>query len=160
MTILVDTREKDGKNDHIIKYFDAMKVPWKKYKLDFCDYSCMLPKNEELGIPRDLYFDRQIAAERKNSLEEISGCFTESRNRLKTEFALAPKHKVMIIENGSYDAMVNGQYDTKYNNKSFWASIHSFWHEFDLPIVFMPNAQYTGLFLIGYFQYYIRGLFK
>lgn len=154
----MDTREKQ--NDHITKYFDAMKVVWKPQKLDTCDYSAMLPANSELGIPRDLYFTKQIGIERKNSLEEISSCFTESRERLKKEFTLGPENKIMIIENGSYSDMVNGNYTTKYNSKSFWASYHSFWHEFNLPIIFIPDNKLTGLFIIGYLEYYIRNLIK
>lgn len=129
-------------------------------KLDYGDYSFMVPKNEELGIPRDLFFDKECIIERKNSLEEISQCFTESRDRLKKEFALAPDNKIMIIENGSYMDLVKGNYSTKYDSKAFWASFHSFWAEFNLPIIFMPNKFYSGLFIYGYFKYYLRDLFK
>ena len=58
ITILVDTREHDGCNDHILNYLDAKKVPWKKSKLGYGDYSFYIPKNEELNIYRDLYFDK------------------------------------------------------------------------------------------------------
>lgn len=160
MTIICDTREHDGKNDHILNYFDSKKIPWKKRKLDYGDYSFMIPADETLGIPRDLYFDKEIMIERKNSLEEISQCFTESRDRLKKEMSLAPEHKIMIIENGSYVDMVSGNYNTRYEQKSFWASYHSFWHEFNLPIIFMPNKNYTGMFIRGYFQYYLRDKIK
>lgn len=120
----------------------------------------MLPANEELGILRDLWFDRKIIVERKNSLEEISQCFTESRDRLKKELALAPENKILIIEQGSYSDMVNGNYNTRYDQKSFWASYHSFWHEFNLPIIFIPDRNYTGMFIRGYFQYYLRNIIK
>lgn len=154
----MDTREKV--NDHIISYFDSKKIPWKSMKLNFGDYSFMIPADESLGIPRDLYFDKEIMVERKNSLEEISGCFTESRDRLKKEFSGSPDNKIMIIENGSYERMVMGKYNTNYNPKSFWASYHSFWHEFNLPIIFMPDKLYTGLFIAGYFKYYLRNIIK
>lgn len=158
ITIVCDTREQ--KNEHVTSYFDSKKIPWINRKLDACDYSFLLPKNEDLGISRDLWFDKECAIERKNSLEEISGCFTESRERLKKEFIIAPKNKVMIIENASYVDMVCGNYNTKYDSKSFWASYHSFWHEFNLPIMFIPDKKYTGLFIKGYFYYYLRGLLK
>ena len=154
MTILVDTREQE--NSHILKYFDQRDIPYKTMKLDYGDYSFMIPKNDELGIPRDLYFDKHITLERKGSLEELSGNLTKDRDRLKKEFTLAPKNKVMVIENGTYKNMVDGNYDTKYNSKSYWASFHSFWHEYGLPIVFMPDRTYTGLFIRGFFSYYFK----
>ena len=57
MVILVDTREKV--NTHITDYFDKKNIKYKKKALDYGDYSFMLPANESLGIPRDLYFHRQ-----------------------------------------------------------------------------------------------------
>ena len=158
ITIVCDTREQ--KNDHITSYFDSKKIPWITKKLSVGDYSFFLPKNEDLGIIRDLWFDKDCIIERKNSLEEISSCMTESRDRLKKEFALAPDHKVMVIENASYVDMVSGNYDTKYDPKSFWASYHSFWHEFNLPIMFIPDKKFTGMFIRGYFYYYLRELLK
>lgn len=158
ITIVCDTREQ--KNEHVTKFFDSKKIAWTKKKLDTGDYSFFVPKNDELGIPRDLWFDKEICIERKNSLEEISSCLTESRDRLKKEFALAPNNKVMIIENASYVDMVTGNYNTRYDSKSFWASYHSFWHEFNLPIIFIPDNRYTGVFIRGYFQYYLRDKLK
>ena len=161
ITVLVDTREHDEKNDHILQFFDAKSIPWKKMKLDQGDYSFYVPKDEELGIIRDTYFDREIIVERKNSLEEISGNLSSNdRSRIKTELALAPPKKILLIENGSYKDMALGNYKTQYDKKSFLGSIHSFWHEFDLPVVFMPDRNFTGLFIINYFRYYLRGLIK
>ena len=158
MTIICDTREQ--KNEHITNYFDKKNIPWIQRKLDFADYSFYIPQNHDLGIMKDLWFDKECVIERKNSLEEISSCFTESRNNLKEEFTLAPKTKTMIIENASYMDMVYGNYNTDYNPKSFWASYHSFWHEFNLPIIFIPEKKFSGMFIRGYFYYYLRGLIK
>ena len=158
ITIVCDTREQ--KNEHITSYFDSKKIPWISKKLPFGDYTFLIPKNEELGISRDLWFDKVCIIERKNSLDEISSCFTGSRDRLKKEFALAPENKMMIIENASYSDMVLGNYDTKYDAKSFWASYHSFWSEFNLPIMFIPDKKYTGMFIRGHFYYYVRNIIK
>lgn len=160
MTILVDTREKDGKNDHILQYFDAMKVGWKKKKLDYGDYSFYVPKNEELSIPRDLYFDKQIIVERKASLDELCNNVTKERDRLKKELTLAPSNKILIVENNSYHDMVYGNYRSEYSAKSFYGTYHSFWHEFNLPVIFMPDAKLTGCFIIGYFKYFLRNIIK
>lgn len=158
IVILVDTREKV--NDHVLKYFDYKKIPWKTMKLDYMDYSFVVPANEKLGIPRDLYFNKEIAIERKADLDELSGNLTKDRERLKREFTLSPSNKIMIIESASYVDMVKGNYTSSYDAKSFYGTFHSFWHEFNLPIVFIPDKNYTGMFIHGYFYYYLRGLIK
>lgn len=160
MIILVDTREHDGKNDHILNYFDSKNILWKKQKLDYGDYSFMVPQNEELGIPRDIYFDKEIMVERKASLDEFADNATEERNRIKKELAMAPPNKVLLIENGSYEDMINGNYRSKFSAKSYYGTIHSFWHEFNIPVFFMPNNKYSGIFIRGYFQYYLREVIR
>lgn len=156
MVVLVDRREHEGVNQHILDYFDKKGISYKSKSLKYGDYSFYLPKNEELGIVRDMYFDKDIVIERKNSLEELSQNFTTERDRLEKEFALAPKHKVLLIENATYGDVVMGNYKTQYNEKSYWASLHSMWHRYDIPVIFMPDKKFTGCFMRGYFTYYLR----
>lgn len=158
MTILVDTREQ--KNDHLLSYWDEKGIAYKRRALAYCDYSFYVPENPELSIFRDIWFDKEIAVERKNSLEEISGCFTQTRERFEKELTFAPPHKVILIENANYSDIINSNYDTQYNNKSFFGSIHSFWHKYNCPIFFMPENKYSGLFIRGYFEYYLRNYLK
>lgn len=160
MVILIDTREHDGKNTHITDYWDKKNISYKKKKLDFGDYSFMIPKNEDLNIPRDLMFYNKCVIERKASLEELSSNLTKERDRLEKELALAPKTRVMIIEGGSYKDMASGNYNTQYNAKSYWATYHSFWHRYNTPILFMPDRNYTGLFIRGYFTYYLKNYLR
>lgn len=124
MVILIDTREQ--KSDHIISYFDRKNVNYKKKALSYGDYSFMVPKNEALSIPRDLYFDKKVCIERKASLEEISGNLTNGRDRFEKELSLAPETKVLLIENADYGDIATGNYNTQYNKKSFVGSLHSF----------------------------------
>lgn len=158
MVVLVDTREKV--NDHILQYFDKAKVNYKKKALAYGDYSFYIPQNEELSIPRDLYFDSKCVIERKGSLEELSGNLTKERDRLEKELSLAPKTKVIVIENANYSDVVTGNYNTQYNNKSYWASIHSMWHKYDTPIIFLPDNAFTGFFIKGYFTYYLKNYLR
>ncbi len=158
MTILVDTREKN--NQHLLDYWDSKGIPHKKKALSYGDYSFMLPQNENLNIPRDMYFDGEVIVERKGSLEEISGNLTKERDRLEKEFSLAPKIKVLLIEGGTYADIVTGNYNTQYNKKSFWASLHSFWHKYNIPISFMPDNKYSGIFVRGYFEYYLKNYLR
>lgn len=96
MVILVDTRER--KADHILEYFDKKDITYKKKALDYGDYSFMIPANEKLSIPRDLYFTNKVVVERKASLEEVSNNLTKERDRFEKELCLAPKTKVLLLE--------------------------------------------------------------
>ena len=156
MGILVDTREQ--KNDQILEYFDRMGIKYKKKALSCGDYSFFIPKDEELSIARDLYFDKEIMIERKGSLTELSGNFTKGRAELEKEFAMAPSNKTMIVENASYGDLISGKYGTTYSTKSFWATYHTFWHRYGIPIVFLPSQKESGYFIRGYFTYYLRDL--
>jgi len=154
LTILVDTREKE--NTHILELFDKAKIVHKKKALKYGDYSFMIPKNEVLNIPRDMYFDKQIVIERKGSLEELSSNLTNSRDRFEKELSLAPANKALVIENADYEKLIKGDYNTQYNKKSFFASLHKFWFKYNIPFVFMPDSKYTGVFIRGYFEQYLR----
>lgn len=151
--ILVDTREK---KTHITEFFDKKKIAWESKKLDRGDYSIAIPANESLGISKDLYFDKEIVIERKNNLEEISGNLTNGRDRFEKELALAPPNKVLLIENASFGDLVKGNYDTKYNNKSFLASLFTFWHRYGLPVFFVDDPKLTPVYIKMYLEYYIK----
>ena len=91
IVILIDTREQ--KSNHITDYFDRKNIAYKKKALKFGDYSFMLPANESLSIPRDLYFTNSCVIERKASLEEISGNLTNGRDRFENTYATYIKCK-------------------------------------------------------------------
>jgi len=158
ITIIVDTREKD--NGHITEYFDNKKIKYIKKGLDKGDYSFYLPQNDELSIPRDLYFNNQIVIERKGSLEELSGNLSQQRDRFEKELALHKGKMYLLIENANYEDICNGNYKTDYNKKSYLGSLHSFAERYDLSIMFMPNNQYTGLYIWATFHYHLRNLIK
>lgn len=156
MVVLVDTREKN--NQTLLDIWDKKGLKYKKKKLDYGDYSVMIPKNDKLNIPRDIYFDQKIVVERKGSLSEISGNLTNGRDRLEKALALSPVHKVMLIENGSFEDIANGNYDTQYNKKSFLASLFTFQFRYDMPIVYVSEQKYTALYIRMYFEYYLKTL--
>lgn len=158
MVIIIDTRE--NQNSHLIEYWDRKKILYKKKSIKHGDYSFFIPQNEKLNIPRDLYFDNSVVVERKASLEEISNNLTKERDRFEKELCLAPKTKVLLIENANYSDIAIGNYNTQYNKKSFWASIHSFWFKYNIPIFFMPDNKWSGLFIRGYFEYYLKNYMK
>lgn len=158
MTILIDTREQE--NSHITDYFDKAKINYEIRKLDYGDYSVKISKNERLGIPRDLYFDKQVIVERKGSLDELAGNLTKERDRLKKELSLAPKDKVIMIENCSYSDLVEGKYRSQFAVKSFLGSLHSLWFAYNAPFFFVDNKKWSGAFIQGFFTYWLKNYLR
>lgn len=158
MVVIVDTREK--KNDHIIDYFNEHGIHYKKKALEFGDYTFYLPANEELSIPRPIYFENDVIIERKASLEELSANFTTGRTRIEKEFAASKaKKKYLLIENSSYGDLIEGNYNTDYNKRAYWATLHSFNHKYNLEVFFTSN-KYSAVYILGVFQYYLKNLMK
>lgn len=159
IVILVDTREHESKNDHILKWFDDNEIKYKKIKLSGGDYSFYLPANEGLGIFRDHYYEGKISIERKNSVDELIGNFATDRNRIEDEFLRHQGKMILIIEEGTYSDIRNGNYRSKYNSKSAIGTLHSLSIRYDIPFIFL-NKEDTGCFIYCYFYYYLRDLIK
>lgn len=160
LTVTIDTREHEGKHDHIINYFDKREIPWVRQKLNAGDYSMLIPANEDLGIENDLDFSNDIMVERKMGLEELSKNYSSERDRMKAEFNRAPQHKILLVENSKYSDLINGKYNTQFPPKSFWASIFSMWHRYDIPTIFLEDKKYAGQYIYGYLYYYLYNVLK
>ena len=158
IVILIDSREQNNK--WITDFFNKKKISYKINKLDYGDYSFYITKNDELNIPRELYFSNQISIERKMSLEELSGNFSQQRDRFEKEFSLYKGKMHLLIENANYEDICTGNYKTEYNKKSYLGSLHSFANRYNINIMFMPNNQYSGLYIWATFYYYLRNLIK
>lgn len=156
MTILVDTREQ--KNAHILQWFEEKHIPYQKKTLHNGDYSFFLPANPSLHLPADCYFDRSIMVERKGSLEELSGNFTENRDRFEKEMLTYHGKKYLMIEGANYSDVLSGNYQTKMAANAFIASLHSFNHKFDVQFIFLPQKESAGCYLYGTFLYYLKTL--
>lgn len=154
MVILIDTKEK--KNEHIVQALERKNIPYKSMALNYGDYSFYIPKNEKLGIGRDLYFDKEIVIERKANLEELSSNLTHKRDQFEKELALAPKTKCILLESGTYDDLTHGRYDTKYLPKSYLASFHAFWHRYNCPVFMIGNPKNAYVFIKFYFESYLK----
>jgi len=158
IVILIDSREKV--NQHITDYFTANNIKFKEHKLEFGDYSFMVPANEYWQ--QDIYFTNHILIERKNSLEELSGNFSADRLRLENEFAAIYDKKVklyVLIENATLNDMITGNYKTDYNKNAFTGSFLSFQDRYNFVTKFIPNNK-TGFLIHNICRYYFRNLIK
>lgn len=154
IVVLIDSREKV--NGHITEWLNKKNIKYKSQALDFGDYSFMVPAMPELGISRDLYFDKQIVCERKNSLEELSQNLAQSREQFNNEFLRAGDcKKVLVIERGNMEDILTGSYGTKFNSASYFGSLISFQHRYGLNIHFV-GKEYIGQFIYCQFYYFLR----
>lgn len=154
MTILVDTREQE--NRHILEFFNKKKVKFKDKKLDYGDYSFMLPAMPEYGITKPLFFDNEIVVERKGSLTELSGNLTKDRERFEKELIRKKDSKFyLMIEDGSWEDIQSGNYNTQYNPNSFLATLNAYIARYCININFV-SKYYAGTFIYALFNYHLR----
>lgn len=159
IVVVVDTREK--KNQHVTDYFKKHKIDYIEKALQQGDYTFYVPQNEKLGFLRDTWFDKDIIFERKASLEELATNLTTHRTRFEEELATSRAlYKYLIIENSNYSDVVNGNYRSEYNSKSYLGSLHSFSTRYDIQIMFMPEPEYTAVYMYATMQYYLRNILK
>ena len=139
--VIVDSRENE--NSHIIDWLTKKEIAFKVEKLEFGDYSIFIPKNAELGFPQELQLD--YAVERKANLEELSGNLTNDRARIEDELARGRGKIDFIIENGSLDKIMKGDYKTQYDKHSFIATILSFKDRYDVGFNFVEKENSAEL---------------
>ena len=125
LVVLIDTREQ--RNEHIKEFFEKKNINFKIHKLDYGDYSIMIPKNAIEGLERDIYFDRDIVIERKANIDELASNFKEDEVRIKTEMAHINKYNIrsyLFIEDPNYDFNIrSGNYRSNYKPESLYARI-------------------------------------
>lgn len=133
MVILVDSREQQS--ERALKRYSLFSVPYRRQKLDYGDYSAVFQLAGE---------EKQIhaAIERKMNLEELSGCLTHDRERFKNEFKRAAADNAsvyLMVEDASWEAILNGRYKTRFNNKAFTASLVAWIARYDIKPIFCKH---------------------
>lgn len=154
LVILADSREQD--HQHIIDFLTKKKIQTKSKKLDFGDYSFFLPKNEELCINRDIYFDKVIVIERKGSLSELAGNLTADRERFEKELIRKKDSKMhLLIEGGDWLKINQGMYSSEYKPQSFLATLYAYMARYNISIDF-TTKELAGQFIYSTFYYFLR----
>lgn len=156
LTIIVDTREKV--NSHILDYFRKREIPFKFQGMKTGDYSAMIPKNEELGITRDLYLT--AAVERKNGVDELVGNIKD-RTVFENELIRSAKipFVLMVEDLEGYQKILNGNYRSKYDPKALLGSLKTFEARYNFSTVFVsPNT--SGNYIYHHLLYHAREFLK
>lgn len=136
--ILVDNREQPSQR--ATKRYNAFGCPSQRATLNYGDYcyNFTLPNGERAYDPAET-IKPAVVVERKMSLEELSGCFCQSRQRFQHEFERARENgaKVYLLtENASWENLINGKYKTQFNSKAYLASITAFMARYDITPIF------------------------
>ena len=162
LTVIVDSREQN--NDHIINYFTKRKIPYQIMKNDFGDYSCYIPKGTIDRFTTDIYFDRDISIERKNSIDELAGNLRGDAPRLKSELAHLNKYNItyfVFLENMNYyDDLINGNYRSHYDANTLDQRIEKGVLARYNTILVPIDKRYIGRKIINVLRAYVYELFK
>lgn len=158
MVVMIDSREKS--NSHIIQYFEKHGINYVVSKLEYGDYSFMIP---ESVAGKDIYFHRDIVIERKASLEELSGNLAQERDRFEKEFLKAGsdgcKTYLMIEEPRGYSSIIAHEYKTKFKPVAYMASLKTWEHRFGTNVQFI-DKEYSGYYIYSTFMYFAREVLK
>ena len=158
IVIICDSREKE--HGHITGYLSSKNIPYITQALSFGDYSYMLPAAPELGIIRDMCFDSDIVIERKASLEELSGNFSQQRERFENEFLRAGKCNItLLVEQGSYSDILSRKYKTELKETAFMASLLAWEQRYNIKTAFV-HMTHSGAFIHSKFYYHLREFLK
>ena len=143
LVIVATTNEQ--KNDHILGYFDEKGIQYEERSLKTGDYNFKIEACPSLGYPIDTYFTDELFIERKNSLTELAGSINSEAFHYELKRAQNVKHKFLLVEQpNGWNGIKAHDYLTKYNEKSFWATLWTFCVKYGLTPVFIEK-QYMGL---------------
>lgn len=136
--VLMDTREQlTQRTSGRIK---AIGVPVERRTLSYGDYCADIPLNGAASLyGTSAAICAPCAIERKMSLDELAGCFTRGRDRFRREFqrAEAAGAKVyLLVENASWEAIINHRYRSRMHPEAFMASISSWMIRYQFTPIF------------------------
>lgn len=145
MIILHDTREQP--TDRARRRYQSFGVPHEKAILDFGDYTynATLPSGEQIFDISGRIIPR-CAVERKMNLDELAMCFTKDRKRFEAEMQRAQAadgRMYFMIENATWENLMNGKYRSRFNAKAFLGSLTAWIVRYDLVPIFC-KAESSG----------------
>ena len=135
--ILVDRREQE--TPKAVERYQSFGVPYEKATLSYGDYCGIITVNGSDIMDISKRISASCVIERKMSLDELAMCFTRGRDRFRREMEramLMDATVYLLIEGGSYEAIINHRYRSKFNSKSFLASLTAWTVRYNLRPIF------------------------
>lgn len=157
MKVLIDTREQP--TDRARKRYESFGVPYERRKLEYGDYTYTAQKPDGTWLYEgDVKVYPNIVIERKMNLDELAGCFTHDRERFEREFERAKKHNskiILLVEDATWENLLNGRYRSKFAAKAFAASITTYIARYGITLVFC-KAETSGRIIHDLLYYVLR----
>ena len=124
-------------NDHILSAFQKKGIQYASRALQTGDYCFLINACPELGFAVDTYFTDELFIERKNSLAELASSINNEAFHYELKRAQLKEHKYLLVEQpDGWGGLLDHNYESKYNTKSFWATLHTFEVKYGLKIHF------------------------
>lgn len=139
--IIVDTREqRTPKASDRYKSFGS---PFERATLSYGDYAAnvTLPSGDLHDTQRRV--SAKCVIERKMNLDELAGCLGRGRDRFRREFeraAAAGAEVYLMVENATYEALINHRYRSKLHPSAFLASLIAWQVRYGLRVVFCKSG--------------------
>lgn len=156
MVILVDSREHD--TPALRKRLNATGRPVDRVALTSGDYSCKIVLPDGTGVS----LAEKLTIERKMGADELTQNFTKHRDRFIREFdrfkALGGK-PYLLIENTSWEDIINHKYRSKLDPKAFIASLMAWQARYGTHILFC-KPETTGYLMERVFYYEVKEMLE
>lgn len=141
LSVIIDTREQD--TERAQKRYKSFGCGYERRKLDYGDYSYNFTfPDGRLLYDTDSVIQPDVMIERKMNLEELSNCMCQERDRFEREFKRASVQNAaiyLIVEDASLGELLRHRYDTKFNEKAFFATFVSWVGRYNIKPLFVPH---------------------
>lgn len=138
MVVLVDSREQPS--NRAKQRYEALEAPFKRCTLSYGDYAANFIMPSGNALYDDSTTIQPLAViERKMGLDELEQCFTRGRERFEREFARATDSGAdiyLLVENATWENLINGRYRSKMNPKAFLASLTAWMVRYGTQVIF------------------------
>lgn len=130
----------EQRNEHIVGYFQEKGIEFENRALKTGDYCFKIKACQELGFSLDTYFTDELFIERKNSLDELAASINSEAFHYELKRAQLIENKFLLVEQANgWDDILKHNYRSQYNEKSFWATLHTFEIKYNLKIKFVSK---------------------
>lgn len=155
--ILIDKREKML---HIKNKFEELGTHFRMQNLNYGDYGIVIIPNPIIGNEEEILM--KVSVERKNGLDELAMNLTSDNKRFYREMERCLKDKgtmVIMIENCTYNDIVEHNYRSELKPKAFLGLLHSLTAKYGVQFIFIPRDT-SSLFVYNFLKYYTRNILK